>query len=501
MQTRLVVLLALTALACEPDASDTASEPATEDSTPVDTDATSDSEQDTDAPTTSPEVPLSCGDGLLDDGEECDDGELNSDTVPDACRTDCTLASCGDSVIDTPEGCDDGDAWGGDGCDHQCQTESGTVEVEPNQHAFEATPWPRDTLAHGGLPLLDRDCWALDLEDNNFFSVSMAPDVNGECPWLATLTTYDPVGGQIATTLTTPGTCGGLTADEQPQQRYLDAGSYAVCIDGYGQSAVPGYALEATVGEDSCSETGWAPTLEQDLDGDGLANRCDDDDDGDGVIDTKDNCPLFPNGSEGQALSPAAGGWLVHWLLLGPMNNMPSPGGCEPSLDALADPAGLDDGDAWPILGTTAGAFAWTLILQTESAIDFLDHYGTTTPREAYAATWVRSDTPQEVVLSVGADDGVNAWVNDAQVLNIASCQGVVLDDFAATVTLNAGWNKLLFKVRDNGGGWGLAARILDMDGDPVEGLETSWGPQTWSDDQTDSDDDGIGDVCDDTPV
>ena len=183
------------------------------------------------------------------------------------------------------------------------------------------------------------------------------------------------------------------------------------------------------------------------------------------------------------------------------MNDLPSPGGCEPSLDAVADPAGLDDGDAWPVLGTSAGSFDWTLTLQTETTLDFLEHYGTTTPREAYAATWVRSDTTQDVVLSVGADDGVNAWVNDAQVLNIASCQGVVLDDFAANVTLHEGWNRLLFKVRDNGGQWGLAARFLDANGDPVEGLETSWGPQTWSDDQTDTDGDGIGDVCDDTPA
>jgi len=31
-----------------------------------------------------------CGDGNVDAGEECDDGPDNSDTTPDACRTDCT---------------------------------------------------------------------------------------------------------------------------------------------------------------------------------------------------------------------------------------------------------------------------------------------------------------------------------------------------------------------------------------------------------------------------
>jgi cysteine-rich repeat protein len=51
-----------------------------------------------------------CGDGVMDPGEACDDGDANSDTEPDACRTDCTAARCGDGVGDTGETCDTGDA-------------------------------------------------------------------------------------------------------------------------------------------------------------------------------------------------------------------------------------------------------------------------------------------------------------------------------------------------------------------------------------------------------
>ncbi len=50
-----------------------------------------------------------CGDGVLDTGEQCDRGENNSDTVPDACREDCTEPRCGDAVIDTGEQCDRGE--------------------------------------------------------------------------------------------------------------------------------------------------------------------------------------------------------------------------------------------------------------------------------------------------------------------------------------------------------------------------------------------------------
>jgi cysteine-rich repeat protein len=56
-----------------------------------------------------PQVPL-CGDGQLDLGEVCDEGELNSDTEPDGCRTDCRHHYCGDGVTDLDEACDEGGA-------------------------------------------------------------------------------------------------------------------------------------------------------------------------------------------------------------------------------------------------------------------------------------------------------------------------------------------------------------------------------------------------------
>ncbi|PKN55198.1 MAG: hypothetical protein CVU56_22660 [Deltaproteobacteria bacterium HGW-Deltaproteobacteria-14] len=63
-----------------------------------------------------------CGDGHLDagDGEGCDDGEANSDSSPDACRTDCREPRCGDGVKDAGERCDDGDDDDSDGCTAAC---------------------------------------------------------------------------------------------------------------------------------------------------------------------------------------------------------------------------------------------------------------------------------------------------------------------------------------------------------------------------------------------
>ena len=58
-----------------------------------------------------------CGDGIVDLGEGCDDGNRNNF---DGCRNNCTLPFCGDGIIDPGEMCDDGNATGNDGCESDC---------------------------------------------------------------------------------------------------------------------------------------------------------------------------------------------------------------------------------------------------------------------------------------------------------------------------------------------------------------------------------------------
>lgn len=48
-----------------------------------------------------------CGDGTIDPGEECDDGNISDG---DGCQSMCVLPSCGDGIEDP----------GGDGCSVDC---------------------------------------------------------------------------------------------------------------------------------------------------------------------------------------------------------------------------------------------------------------------------------------------------------------------------------------------------------------------------------------------
>ncbi len=75
-----------------------------------------------------------CGDGIRERacGEQCDDGAANSDTAPDACRSDCRLPRCGDGVVDGGEECDDGNQTSCDGCSFDCKLEANLPDGDGN---------------------------------------------------------------------------------------------------------------------------------------------------------------------------------------------------------------------------------------------------------------------------------------------------------------------------------------------------------------------------------
>jgi large repetitive protein len=80
-------------------------------------------------------TPGACGDGVLGWDEACDDGNLEDG---DGCAADCTAVEpgwlcpvpgrrcapiCGDGIVEGPETCDDGNLRAGDGCSDSCLTE------------------------------------------------------------------------------------------------------------------------------------------------------------------------------------------------------------------------------------------------------------------------------------------------------------------------------------------------------------------------------------------
>ena len=76
--------------------------------------------------------PPRCGNGIVEDGEECDDG---NNAPCDGCSASCTTEGCGNGVVECDEQCDDGARNGttGDGCDASCRL-VGTIRYLPASH-------------------------------------------------------------------------------------------------------------------------------------------------------------------------------------------------------------------------------------------------------------------------------------------------------------------------------------------------------------------------------
>ena len=68
-----------------------------------------------------------CGNGIVNTGEECDDGNL---VDGDGCDSNCTLTRCGNGIVTAGEQCDDGNLLAGDCCSPICQFESDTTACE-----------------------------------------------------------------------------------------------------------------------------------------------------------------------------------------------------------------------------------------------------------------------------------------------------------------------------------------------------------------------------------
>ncbi len=82
-----------------------------------------------------------CGNGIIEAGEACDDGNLVNG---DGCENNCTLtgAICGNGIIEAGETCDDGNLINGDDCDSNCTLTLGINENETKKKNVLIIPNP-----------------------------------------------------------------------------------------------------------------------------------------------------------------------------------------------------------------------------------------------------------------------------------------------------------------------------------------------------------------------
>ena len=92
--------------------------------------------------------------------------------------------------------------------------------------------------------------------------------------------------------------------------------------------------------------------------------------------------------------------------------------------------------------------------------------------RAAYLRTYVWSEHEQAVLLELGSDDGIKAWLNHEVIHTNNALRGCGPAQDKVNATLAQGWNELMLKVNNDGGGWGACARLRSPDGDSVKGVK-----------------------------
>ena len=92
----------------------------------------------------------------------------------------------------------------------------------------------------------------------------------------------------------------------------------------------------------------------------------------------------------------------------------------------------------------------------------------------AYALTFVYSPFHQAISLRVGSSGAIKVWLNDQLLLSRDVYRPTNFDQDAVGGLLHQGWNKLLVKVCQDEGGWGLYLRLTDLEGGLLPNLSFS---------------------------
>jgi len=249
-------------------------------------------------------------------------------------------------------------------------------------------------------------------------------------------------------------------------------------------------------GWDNCPSTSNANQL--DRDGDGSGDVCDSDDDGDGRSDGTDNCPSVPNADQANTDGDAQGNACDPDDDNDGVQDAPNVDGATANLDGDSDnetviqTKQMDSGWAWP--QDSDGDGDWDVIL-----------VGVVTLGGAARAMNLDGDGENEaVVIDPGLSAGAFMWWNldgdaDKDIVVVGGTQGLL----APGLDVDAdGEAEAVIWEPDLGAG-NTVNKDVDGDGDvdirwigaTVAGVDNC--PTTSNASQTDSDSDGLGNVCD----
>lgn len=110
-------------------------------------------------------------------------------------------------------------------------------------------------------------------------------------------------------------------------------------------------------------------------------------------------------------------------------------------------------------------AAGWKLVQARGDGLDLNREVSPEGQTLAYLLVFAHTDTAHEAHLLLGSDDGARVWVNGELRHSHAIHRPLTADQDQFDAPLRAGWNRILLKVKNDDGGYGVMLRICDADG------------------------------------
>ncbi|MCC6490963.1 MAG: hypothetical protein IT364_25975, partial [Candidatus Hydrogenedentes bacterium] len=183
---------------------------------------------------------------------------------------------------------------------------------------------------------------------------------------------------------------------------------------------------------------------------------------------TQEVFPLRDNGS------------IIAWTIAGPVAMPGVMGHGEHCIGYFQDYLG-GEGAAAPAeddaIRVEGQAIPWkTVFSNSQGFLDYARIFGTLPDFSgvAYAFCSLTSDAERQAVFKVRSNDGVRIWLNGALVHDHHTGRTVDAEEDTVAVTLVPGENRVLAKVDQSGGAWGLLLRVETPEGGPVSGVQSA---------------------------
>ena len=119
---------------------------------------------------------------------------------------------------------------------------------------------------------------------------------------------------------------------------------------------------------------------------------------------------------------------------------------------------------------------AWQPFLGDHDRIDLRKACASDDKAAAFAISWLFNRQEQEALLSVGSDDGMKLWFNRKLVHNVDTHRSSSPGQEKIPVILKAGWNEILVRVDNRGGGdWNFYAEFRSPNNKEALKLFHTW--------------------------